>query len=57
MKKYFSEKNALTVMTSMFCLAMTFISAIKQSPWQAVAFALAFSFSLEVLSHRMRENK
>jgi hypothetical protein len=57
MKKYFSEKHALTVMTSLFCLAMTFISAIKQSPWQAVAFALAFSFSLEVLAHRIRENK
>jgi hypothetical protein len=57
MKKYFSEKNALTVMTSLFCLVMTVIAATKQSVWEAVAFALAFSFSVELLCHRAKENK
>jgi len=57
MKKYFAEKNALTVMTSLFCLVMTIVAATRQSVWEAVAFALAFSFSLEVLSHRVKENK
>jgi uncharacterized membrane protein YczE len=57
MKKYISEKNALTVMVSLFCLSMTVIAAVRQSPWEAVAFALAFSFSIEVLCHRARENK
>lgn len=58
MKKYFSEKNALTVMVSLFCLAMMIISLFnKESIWQAVAFALAFSFSIEVICHRTREGK
>ena len=57
MKKYFSEKNALTVMTSLFCLVMTIIAATKQSVWEATAFALAFSFSIELLCHRVKENK
>jgi len=57
MKKVFSEKNALTVMTSLFCLVMTIIAATKQSLWEAVAFALAFSFSVELLCHRSKENK
>jgi hypothetical protein len=57
MKKYFSEKHALTVMVSLFCLVMTIISATKGSLWEAVAFALAFSFSIENLCHRVRENK
>ncbi|HYK56827.1 MAG TPA: hypothetical protein VEV15_10195 [Flavisolibacter sp.] len=57
MKKYLSEKNALTVMTSLFCLVMTIIAATKQSVWEAVAFALAFSFSVELLCHRVKENK
>ena len=57
MKKYFSEKNALTVMTSLFCLVMTIIAATKQSVWEAIAFALAFSFSVELLCHRVKENK
>lgn len=57
MKKYFSEKNALTIMTSLFCLVMTIIAATKQSVWEAVAFALAFSFSVELLCHRVKENK
>jgi hypothetical protein len=57
MKKYFSEKNALTVMTSLFCLVMTIVAATQQSVWEAVAFALAFSFSVELLCHRVKENK
>jgi hypothetical protein len=57
MKKYFSEKNALTVMTSLFCLVMTIVAATKQSVWEAVAFGLAFSFSVELLCHRVKENK
>jgi len=56
MKKYFSEKNALTVMVSLFCLVMTIIAATRQSLWEAVAFALAFSFSVEILCHRAKEN-
>jgi hypothetical protein len=58
MRKYFSEKNALTVMVSLFCLVMIFISYFKmESIWQAVAFALAFSFSVEIICHRAKENK
>ena len=58
MKKYLSEKNALTVMVSLFCLVMTIISLVKgQSVWEAVAFALAFSFSVELICHRAKENK
>ncbi|MGZ3839221.1 MAG: hypothetical protein ACXVMS_12850 [Flavisolibacter sp.] len=57
MKKYLSEKNALTVMTSLFCLVMTIVAATRQSVWEAVAFALAFSFSIELLCHRAKENK
>jgi hypothetical protein len=57
MKKYFSEKNALTVMTSLFCLVMMIIALSKQSIWESVAFALAFSFSIEILCHRVKENK
>jgi hypothetical protein len=56
MKKYFSEKNALTVMVSLFCLAMTIFAAVRHSIWEAVAFALAFSFSVEVICHRSKEN-
>ncbi len=56
MKKYFSEKNALTIMASLFCLFMTIIAAVNQSLWEAVAFALAFSFSIEVICHRTKEN-
>ena len=58
MKKYLSEKNALTVMVSLFCLIMMIISLVKnQSIWQVVAFALAFSFSVELICHRAKENK
>jgi hypothetical protein len=57
MKKYFSEKNALTVMVSLFCLVMMLVSFFqKQSYWEAVGFALAFSLSIEVICHRTREN-
>lgn len=58
MKRYFSEKNALTVMVSLFCLIMMFISFFQQqSMWQAVAFALAFSLSVEVICHRAKERE
>lgn len=57
MKKYLSEKNALTVITSLFCFVMLIISLItNQSIWQTVAFALAFSFSVETICHRAKEN-
>ena len=57
MKKYLSEKNALTVMVSLFCLIMTIISFVQRdSMWQTIAFALAFSFSVEIICHRTREN-
>jgi hypothetical protein len=56
MKKYFSEKNALTVMVSLFCFIMMIIAFVKdQSLWQGIAFALAFSFSIEVIQHRVKE--
>jgi hypothetical protein len=57
MKKYLSEKNALTVMVSLFCFVMMIVSIVqKQSLWEAIAFALAFSLSVEVICHRTREN-
>jgi hypothetical protein len=56
MKKYFSEKNALTIMMSLFCFVMMIIAFVKeQSLWQGIAFALAFSFSIEVIQHRVKE--
>jgi len=54
-RKYFTERNALTVVVSIFCLSMTLISAINQQLWQTIAFALAFSFSVEVICHRAKE--
>jgi hypothetical protein len=58
LKKYFSEKNALTVMVSLFCFVMMIISIVNNtSIWEAVAFALAFSFSVELICHRTRERK
>jgi hypothetical protein len=58
MKKYLSEKNALTVMVSLFCLVMLILSIIKQqSLWETIAFALAFSFSVEIICHRTKENQ
>ena len=55
LRKYFSEKSALTVVVSFFCLSMTIISAVNQQLWQTIAFALAFSFSVEVICHRAKE--
>ena len=55
LRKYFTEKNALTIMTSFFCLIMLVIAIVKTDFWLSVAFALAFSFSLEVICHRVRE--
>jgi len=58
MKQYFSERNALTVMVSLFCFVMMIIAFFKeQSIWQGIAFALAFSFSVEVICHRAKESK
>ena len=57
MKKYLSEKNALTVVVSLFCLIMMIISiSNKESIWETIAFALAFSFSIEIICHRTKEN-
>jgi hypothetical protein len=36
---------------------MMIIALSKQSIWESVAFALAFSFSIEILCHRVKENK
>ncbi|HWJ29162.1 MAG TPA: hypothetical protein VNS32_21660 [Flavisolibacter sp.] len=58
MKKYLNEKNALTVMVSLFCFVMMILAFVKQqSLWEGIAFALAFSFSVEVICHRAKENK
>lgn len=58
MKQYFSEKNALTVTVSIFCFVMMIIAFVKDhSFWQGIAFALAFSFSIEVICHRSKEVK
>lgn len=57
MKKYLSEKNALTVVVSVFCFIMMIVAiANKESLWEALAFALAFSFSIEIICHRTKEN-
>jgi hypothetical protein len=57
MKKYFTEKNALTVVVSLFCFIMMILAFFKdQSIWQGIAFALAFSFSVEVICHRTKES-
>ncbi len=58
MKRYLSEKNALTVMASLFCFVMMIV-AIKNDGnlWEAIAFALAFSFSVELICHRTKEHK
>ncbi|HEX7902719.1 MAG TPA: hypothetical protein VF487_02490 [Chitinophagaceae bacterium] len=55
LKKYMTEKNALTVMTSLFCFIMLTIAVAKQDMWLSIAFALAFSFSVEVICHRVKE--
>ncbi|MGZ5287357.1 MAG: hypothetical protein ACXWV0_03250 [Flavisolibacter sp.] len=56
-RRYFSEKNALTVMVALFCLIMMIVSFFKgNSFWEAIAFALAFSLAVEVICHRAKEN-
>jgi hypothetical protein len=58
MKKYFTEKNALTVMVAIFSLIMMIKALITRSSlWEAVAFALAFSLAVEVICHRSKETK
>ena len=44
-------------MVSLFCLVMLIVAIAKQSLWEVVAFALAFSFSVEIICHRTKENK
>jgi len=56
-RKYFSEKNALTVMTSIFCLVMIVVGIVKEDIWLSLAFALAFSFSVEVICHRVKQDR
>jgi hypothetical protein len=58
MRKYFTEKNALTVMVALFCFVMMIKSFVtKASLWEAVAFGLAFSMAVEVICHRAKETK
>lgn len=58
MKQYFTERNALTVCVSIFCFIMMIIAFVRdQSIWQGIAFALAFSLSIEVIQHRAKETK
>ena len=54
-RKYLTEKNALTVMASMFCFTMMVVAFGKQAWLECTAFALAFSFSVEVICHRAKE--
>ena len=57
LRKYFSEKNALTVMVAVFCFVMMIVSFFKnESIWEAVAFGLAFSLAVEVICHIAKEN-
>jgi hypothetical protein len=56
MKKYFTEKNALTVMVALFCLIMMIKAiVVKAALWESIAFALAFSMAVEVICHRSKE--
>ncbi len=58
LRRYFSEKNALTVMVALFCFVMMIVSFFKgNSIWEAIAFALAFSLAVEVICHRAKENR
>jgi hypothetical protein len=58
MRKYFTEKNALTVMVALFSFIMMIKAFIvKASLWEAIAFALAFSLSVEVICHRAKERR
>ena len=56
MKKYFTEKNALTVMVALFCLIMMVKAiVVKAALWESIAFGLAFSMAVEVICHRAKE--
>jgi hypothetical protein len=56
MRKYFTERNALTVMVALFSLIMMIKAFFqKDSLWEAIAFALAFSMAVEVICHRAKE--
>jgi hypothetical protein len=56
MKKYLTEKNALTVMVALFSLIMMIKAiVVKAALWEAIAFALAFSMAVEVICHRAKE--
>ena len=55
LKKYVSEKNALTVVTCIFCLVMMIIAIAQSNLWLSLAFALAFSFGVEVICHRVQK--
>ena len=56
--EYINMFLSSAVMVSLFCLVMMFIELInKQSYWEDAAFALAFSFSIEVVCHRAKENR
>lgn len=58
MRKYFTENNALTVMVALFSFIMMIKAFIvKASIWEGVAFALAFSLSVEVICHRAQEKR
>lgn len=57
MKQYFTERNALTVVMGIFCFIMAIVSALQHNVWQAFAFTLAFSFSVETICHRARERR
>jgi len=54
-RKYLTEKNALTVMASLFCFAMMIVSFGREAWLESTAFALAFSFSVELICHRAKE--
>jgi hypothetical protein len=54
-KKYLKEKNALTITASLFCFSMMVLAFGKQAWLECTAFALAFSFSIEVICHRAKE--
>ncbi len=58
MRKYFIEKNALTVMVALFCFIMMIKAiVVNASLWEAIAFALAFSLAVEVICHRAKESR
>lgn len=42
-------------MASIFCLLMTIVAVAKADLWLFLGFALAFSFSVELICHRSKE--